>query len=66
MKKNPLIPKIPRKPRMPKIPQIPSPQVPAPMNGPTQAPPDMGVAMAPISQGKVQMGGFKPKKGGMF
>jgi hypothetical protein len=39
-----------------------------PMNGPTQAPPDLGQGMPPnpISQGKIQIGGFNPKKGGMF
>jgi hypothetical protein len=62
-----LIPKMPRvskRPRMPKTPSIPMP----PAGGPSQAPPGLGGPMPPnpISQGKVQIGGFNPKKGGMF
>jgi hypothetical protein len=66
VKKNPLIPKIPRVPNRPRMPKVPA--VPMPMNGPTQAPPDLGQGMPPnpISQGKIQIGGFNPKKGGMF
>jgi hypothetical protein len=71
VKNNPLIPKMPRvskRPRMPKTPSVPMPpaggtSVPAGLGDPGPGGP---MTPNPISQGKIQIGGFNPKKGGMF
>ena len=67
------MPRVSKRPHMPKPPSIPMPPVggpsgPAGLGDPSQAAPGLGGPMPPnpISQGKIQIGGFNPKKGGMF